>query len=191
MHSASRRRLTRLIACVALLLAAPAAPRPASAAAADPVTVIFVRHAEKEAEPREDPPLSAAGRARAEALARALAPAGVTAVITTQFARTRQTAELLAGPLGLTPAVVAVTMDPADPRRIDRRYYERMADEILERRGETVLVVGHSNTIPEMIAALGGKAAPIDERTYDDLFVVTVVDRGNLRITHLKLGAGA
>jgi len=43
-------------------------------------TVILVRHAEKAAEPREDPPLSDAGRTRAEALARAVSPTGVTAI---------------------------------------------------------------------------------------------------------------
>jgi hypothetical protein len=57
-----------------------------------PALVLLVRHAEKAAEPADDPPLTAAGAERAQALATALQDAGVTAIITTPLRRTRETA---------------------------------------------------------------------------------------------------
>jgi hypothetical protein len=71
-------------------------------------TVIVVRHAEKATGQGDDPHLSAAGEARARALARALEDAGITAVITTQWVRTAETAEPTARAVGVTPEVVPV-----------------------------------------------------------------------------------
>ena len=68
-----------------------------------PALVLLVRHAEKAAEPTDDPPLTAAGAERAQALATALHDAGVTAIITTQLRRTPATALPLATARGLTP----------------------------------------------------------------------------------------
>jgi hypothetical protein len=65
--------------------------------------IVVVRHANKAAEPTDDPPLTQAGLKRAEDLAQALRNAGVTAIITTELHRTRETAEPLAKALGLTP----------------------------------------------------------------------------------------
>ncbi|HEY7235878.1 MAG TPA: histidine phosphatase family protein, partial [Gemmatimonadaceae bacterium] len=69
-------------------------------------TVILVRHAEKAATPADDPPLTKAGQARARALAVIAHDAGVTAIVTTQFVRSRTTAEPAASALGITPEVV-------------------------------------------------------------------------------------
>ena len=55
-------------------------------------------------------------------------------------------------------------------------------------RDGTVLVVGHSNTIPAGIAALGGPDVKIDDKTFDDLFVVTLVDGKFAGFAHLKYG---
>ena len=65
----------------------------AGAHANGPITAILVRHAEKAATPADDPPLTAAGEARARDLLAAVRDAGVSAIITTQFARTRATAQ--------------------------------------------------------------------------------------------------
>jgi broad specificity phosphatase PhoE len=77
--------LTALLFLFAALVARGALAQPAT-------TVILVRHAEKAAEPAEDPPLSAAGETRAQALLDLVREAGISAVITTPFARTRDTA---------------------------------------------------------------------------------------------------
>src|ERR1041384_7974780 len=67
-----------------------------------PITVFLIRHAEREDEPRQDPPLTKDGVARSQALARLLGSAGIKAIFTSQFTRTKQTAEPLATKLGLT-----------------------------------------------------------------------------------------
>jgi len=53
-----------------------------------------------------------------------------------------------------------------------------------------VLVVGHSNSIPDVIKMLGGDVVPtIDERKFDDLFIVTVYAKGKAKVVQLKYGA--
>src|SRR5512143_3998842 len=89
------------VAALAVLQDARPAPN-----AAPPTVVLLVRHAEKAAQPRQDPPLAKAGAARARALAMVARDAGVTAIITTQFERTRKTAEPTATALQITPEVV-------------------------------------------------------------------------------------
>src|SRR5688500_9156051 len=95
---------------VAVALAAVAALGAGARAPEAAFTVFLVRHAEKAAEPREDPPLTDVGRARADALARALGDSGVKAIYTSQYVRTRATAEPLAARLGLTPVVLPIAM---------------------------------------------------------------------------------
>src|SRR5258708_37686179 len=85
----------------------PSVAQPASGADEIPI-LILVRHADKAAQPADDPPLTAAGAKRAQDLAEALRPAGVTAIITTQLRRTRDTAQPLATALGIVPEVVNV-----------------------------------------------------------------------------------
>ena len=56
--------------------------------------------------------------------------------------------------------------------------------------GESVLVIGHSNSIPDVIKMLGGDVVPaIDERKFDDLFIVTVYAKGKAKVVQLKYGA--
>src|SRR3954471_1453477 len=122
-------------ALVALALLAGCAPaRQQSAPVPDrsgTTTVIVVRHAEKAAEPAADPPLTAEGAARANALVEAVRGMPVTAIVSTDFARTRSTAAPLATRLGLTPELV-------DARRPD--HARLVAKGILARhRGETVV----------------------------------------------------
>ena len=153
--------------CVAALaiVAGCATVRPATP---ETTVVYLVRHGEKStAIPNDaDPDLSAAGRVRAEALAKRLSTAGVTAIVTTQLKRTKETAQPLATRLGLTPEVVA-TGGAADA--------DSVAATILRHRGGKVLVVGHSNTITAIIAALGGPRLPnLCDSEYSDLFVVNI-----------------
>ena len=155
-----------------------------------PKTVFLIRHAEREDEPRQDPPLKKEGVARAQELARLLANAGIKAIYTSQFARTKQTAEPLATKLGLTLASISLKSNPANPRQIAAESTSEVVNKIMERTGENVLVVGHSNSIPDVIKMLGGDVVPtIDERKFDDLFIVTVYARGKAKVTHMKYGA--
>ena len=153
-------------------------------------TVFLVRHAEKANEPGPNPPLSDAGRARAEALARLLQSAGVKAVITSQFLRTQQTAEPVARRLGLTPTAVTLNPKTSNPREVSEESIQEIKKRVEAHAGGAVLVVGHSNSVPDVIRALGGDVVPrIDESVFDDLFVVTVHGAGRARVVHLKYGS--
>lgn len=153
--------MRRLIAAVVLVLSS------AAAAAAQPV-VFLVRHAERADAGMAaakvagaDPDLSGAGLARAAALAAMLKDAKLTAVITTEYKRTKQTGEPVARAAGLGITVV------------DAKDAAGLAARVQAARGN-VLVVGHSNTLPELTKALGvTEPITIREDEYDSLFVVT------------------
>jgi broad specificity phosphatase PhoE len=149
-------------------------------------TVILARHAEKEAEPAADPPLTAAGAERAQELARIVESAGVTAVYATQFARTRLTAEPSARKAG-----IAVEVVPASGNA--KGYAAEVAKVIREKHaGGTVLVVSHSNTVPLIVEALGGSTVrPIGEDDYDNLIIVTLHPDGRTTVIPAKFGARA
>jgi phosphohistidine phosphatase SixA len=155
-----------------------------------PKIVYLVRHAEKEDEPRQDPPLRKEGVARSQELARVLSAAGIKAIYASQFARTKNTAEPLANKLGLTVTSISLKSNPANPRLIAEESTAEVVNKIMERPGESVLLVGHSNSVPDVIKMLGGDDVPtIDERKFDDLFIVTVYAKGKAKVAHLKYGA--
>lgn len=147
-----------------LLLLAPIALA-FSTAAAQPATVILVRHAERAAEPAGDPVLTPAGQQRARDLAAALAGAGVSSIITTHLQRTQLTAKPLGDAIGQTPVIV---------RAGGRGHADSVAAAVMRRpAGETVLVVGHSNTVPAIIAALGGPKMPdLCDAEYSHLYIM-------------------
>ena len=154
-----------------------------------PITVFLVRHAEKEDEPKQDPPLKKEGVARSQELARVLGAADVKTIITSQFKRTNQTVEPLATKLGLTVTTISLKSNPTNPKLIAEESTTEVVNKILEHGGENVLLVGHSNSLPDVIKMLGGDVVPtIDERKFDDLFVVTVYAKGKARVVHLKYG---
>lgn len=157
----------------------------------DPVTTVFlIRHAERAEEPRQDPPLTEKGTARSQELARLLSAAGIKAIYTSQFARTKLTAEPLAKQSGIAPTALSLKLNPSNPRQIAEESTKETVDKILSHGGGSVLVVGHSNSIPDVIKMLGADVTPaIDEKTFDDLFVVTVYAKGKAKVTHLKYGS--
>ena len=193
-------RLTTTFLAILLTLAshAPAAAqtpepaaRPQGAAPAEfrPTVVYLVRHAEKADAPAQDPPLSDAGRRRADALARLLGASGVKAVYTSQFARTAQTAEPVARRLGVAATAVPLSPSASNPREISAQSTRELASRVESHAGGAVLAVGHSNSIPDLIRALGGDVPPkIDGSKFDDLFVVTVYAPGRAKVVHLKYG---
>ncbi|MFI5178691.1 MAG: phosphoglycerate mutase family protein [Vicinamibacterales bacterium] len=165
------------VALSAAVVLASALVRPAVASAQQ--LVLVVRHAERAddgAPPAQmtaapDPPLSAAGKARADKLAAMLSAAGITAVYTTDFKRTQQTAAPLAAKLGVTPTV----MSSKDTAALVADLRARHARDI-------VLVVGHSNTVPDVIKAFGGPTVAIADDEYDNLFIVVPATGALVRI---------
>ena len=148
--------------------------------ASGPLTFIVVRHAEKATDDPENPSLSAIGQARAAALAEHLRDAPLVAAYATEFRRTQQTAQ---------PAAVAHALPVT-------AYYARgpAADTATRwkqaHRSGTVLVVGHSNTVPDLVAALCGCAAPpMDEREYDRLSIVRIGADGRATLDVQRYGA--
>src|SRR6266446_5406267 len=125
---------------------------------AQPVVVI-VRHAEKAANGGNDPDLSAAGRARAEALARILKNSGITAIFTSEFKRTQETAAPTATSTHVTPTMVAAK-DTAG-----------LVGKLHQLNGNA-LVVGHGDTIPNVVKALG-ITSPINipDADYSELLI--------------------
>lgn len=132
-------------------------PKPAGKATARRTTVIFLRHAE--ALPRtkgnQNPHLSDAGSARAELEAKTLVAAGVTRIFATELHRTHETAAPLAKLLGLK-------VEPYRARS-SKEFSNTLRD---LKDGEVALVVGHSNTVPAMVKALGGTLAGLTRKGY-------------------------
>ena len=147
--------ISRVIIFTALALALSA-----QSATAGP-TIFLARHAEKAeaaADPK-NPELSPAGRARAEALGRMLRDAGVVAIFVSEYTRTQQTAEEVRRASN-TPLTIVPAKDVA-----------ALIDKLRAVDGNAV-VIGHSNTLPEIIKALGAeKPVTIDDSEYDNLFI--------------------
>jgi phosphohistidine phosphatase SixA len=153
--------LLLLTACATAPVVPGTAPAP-NPAVREPATVVFVvRHAEKAA--GDDPPLTETGQARAEALVARMADEPLVAVYTTPYQRTRQTVAPTAEAQGLALTVYDPSSDL--PARI-----------IVEHAGQAVLVAGHSNTVPAIVAGLGAQEpAEIPHERYGDLYMVTRV----------------
>ncbi len=147
-----------------LLLAATVVAQP---------TIFIVRHAEKNPGPGKDPDLSDAGRARAELLARVLRDAGLTAIYVTEFKRTQQTAAPLAKALGI------------EAEKMAARDATSLAAKLRGLAQGRALVVGHSNTIPDLIKALGlVDSIEMAESDYDNLFVIILDEKPRLIRLH-------
>jgi broad specificity phosphatase PhoE len=160
---------------VAFLVVAP------SLSAQAATVVIVVRHAER-APGAGDPPLSDAGNQRAIALAEIGKLSGVSAIITTQLQRTRQTAAPLADALKITPVVVPTQADIG-------KHAAEVAAAVRQQAGKTILVVGHSNTVPAIVAALGGPKLPdLCEPEYDNLITLILDPGGSVRIVRARFG---
>ena len=157
-----RKHLVALLTAVAL-----AAPAMATAQR----LVYVVRHAERAdggmpaaGVTRPDPPLSEAGKARADKLASMLAVSGVTVVYATEFVRAQQTA----APLAATLKLKTIVMPSAGTADLVAQVKKDHPNDI-------VLIVGHSNSLPEVIKAFGGPPVTIADDEYDKLFIVVPV----------------
>jgi broad specificity phosphatase PhoE len=175
--------MRRNLTIFALLASAIIAP--ADSIHAQETVVYVVRHAERAAG-SGDVPISDSGRARANALLESLREARVDAIITTQFQRTKQTAEPLASALSLQMETVAAQGPAPD-------HATAVANAVRAKgAGKSVLVVGHSNTVPAIVAALGGpKFKDLCDDEYDNLFVVVLRDGSPARFARARYGAPA
>jgi broad specificity phosphatase PhoE len=145
-------------------------------------TIVLVRHAEKQIGTIDDAPLTPQGEQRAARLAQMFGDGEsfgrVQKIYITDTKRSQQTAEDLAQRLNLKPVVVeAGTTANALAARV-----------LSENRGGLALVVGHSNTVPQLVASLAhvGKVPPIGEEEFDTIYVVTVPTIGRASVLRLK-----
>ena len=161
--------ITKRVVLVAALLFSAGASVEAS-----PI-LFLVRHAEKATTGGNDPELSAAGQQRAEGLARIVKEAEITAIFTTEFKRTQETAAPTAKELH-----VSLTVIPAD-------QISALVQKLRGLKGNG-LVVGHGNTIPDLVKALG-IATPVNvpENDYSELFVIIMTDKPQLLRLHYPM----
>lgn len=128
-------------------------------------TILLMRHAEKLK--GEDPNLSSEGLKRARFLSKYLNKYNITGVYSSRYKRTKQTAEPIAKKLGLK---VNSSIGPTD--------YKKLLKDILNKhKGKSVLVVGHSNTIPGFVSFLkpGGKTQKIKGGDFSSLFTLQIL----------------
>jgi 2,3-bisphosphoglycerate-dependent phosphoglycerate mutase len=143
----------------------------------DVTTFILVRHAEKGSDGTEDPDLKPEGAERAKRLAAMLKETKIDAIYATKFKRTKNT---------VTPT--------AESKSLVVKEYEAHKPEVIEamikeHRGGTILLSGHSNTIPWTINLLIGKEEYKDfqDTDYDNFVIVDVVEKGkNAKVTWLN-----
>ena len=138
----------------------------------DSPALVLIRHADvTPVAGNNDPVLNAAGQARAQALRHVLADTGVETIFVTRFQRSRSTARPVAADLGLTPSVI----DEVDA--VVAAIGDLPAPSV-------ALVVGHTDTLPKIIAGLGGPAIPpIGAPEFDHLYV-----HDRRRFIHLHYG---
>jgi len=170
----------RWIAVLGLMLAGTSIPTVLWAE--PPLRAVFIaRHGEKATAPQENPPLSPAGQARAQALLETLRDVGLTAVITTQQQRTRETGAPLLTGLHLQPMIVPTSPDPYE--------HARAVATTVRQAGGTVLIIDHQLTIPLIVAALGGPSvATMCDIEFSNLYIL--VPAGSTRIALLRTHYG-
>ena len=135
------------------------------AAMAEPSAIYLVRHGEKLSK-SDDPELTPEGRARAQHVSILLHRAGITSIFSTPTNRTRQTAQPLAQKTGLSVQIY------------DPKHAKALVEKVKGLTG-AVLVVGHSNTLPELVRLFGGApGADIGDNEYDRLYQLTPAANG-------------
>lgn len=168
MKSNAIRRMSTVVMGLALLWCIPAAAE---------TTILVVRHAEKADPSATDPGLSPDGRERARVLRDMLRSVDLTAIYSTKYRRTIDT---------VTPCAEShkLNVEVRDPDM------KSLAEEILVKQKDgTVLVAGHTNTVPALIKALGiDMEIDVADVEYDNLFIVSVDGDGRARLLRLHYG---
>jgi len=148
--------LLLLVCCLAACTAAPGTK--------DDYTLYLVRHAEKQADGSRDPELTGAGRRRSENLSEWLADKDIRDVWSSDYKRTRDTARPTLSRLGLD----LIIYDPRDLTTLSATLLSNQ---------KNALVVGHSNTTPELARLLCTcDIDDMDDSEYDRLIVISILD---------------
>lgn len=148
-----------------------------------PALIVLVRHGDTSPDVPGDRPLNAQGMKRANDLAAALSHVRLTAIVTTQLRRTRETAQPAASKFKLAAEIVPYRGGALEP------HINAVTAAVRRHPDGAVLVVGHTNTLPPLIQALGGPQVPrICETTFDNLFVLVSTPAG-ARLVHGRYGA--
>jgi broad specificity phosphatase PhoE len=140
-------------------------------------TIILVRHAERNAGMTPDVLLTPRGEERARQLANILKDANIRAVYITEVRRTQQTAEPTAQQFHLQP--IAIPSKDVDTLV---SQLQALPDD------QTVLVVGHANTVPLVVERLGGSVPAISDTEYDRMIVVVTKGKAKPAILTLRYG---
>jgi len=146
-------------------------------------TIIFFRHAEQTSHDEADPPLSEAGQRRVAELTRQLVDAdvvaGIDAIYSTPYVRSLETARPIADQLDL----------PINSYAADDT--EEILDTILKNhKGKIILVIGHGNTLPVLIANLGAskKVPAIAQNEFDNIYIISIPWFGKTKTIRLRIG---
>lgn len=146
-----------------------------AAAQTELTTFVLVRHAEKASDGTEDPELKPEGNERAQRFAALFAQANIEAVYSTRFKRTKNTVTPIAQSKGLNVQVYE-SMKP------------ELVDELITKHaGKTVVIGGHSNTVPQIANVLLGKTEfqSFPDSEYGNILIITLVKRGDGRVVRL------
>lgn len=143
----------------------------------DLTTFVLVRHAEKGSDGTNNPPLTEEGKIRSENLAKMFSRQEVAALYSTPYARTRQTLAPLAG-------IKSLKVNQYDPSS-GKEWLESLAT---KHSGQTVMISGHSNTIPGLANALLGEETltQFDEKDYTNLIIIVANKVGSGKLIRLK-----
>lgn len=150
--------------------------------AATSTIVVIVRHADKVNDATDDPPLSPAGVERAGRLAALLGGGppgfGIDAIVVSQYQRSAATAQ----PLVAARGIPVVKLPADDLKTLERRVRN-------DYRGKRVLIIAHSDTVPELVAALGEvkQVPPIDAGEYGTAYVIAMPRFGRPTVLRLTL----
>lgn len=148
-----------------------------SASAQDATTFILVRHAEKASDGTNDPGLSQPGLERANELAALLVKQSIHALYSTPYKRTKATLT----PIARDKNLEINSYDPYDGKKL-------LADVLGKYAGGTVVISGHSNTIPGLANELLGKEvfSQFEESDYSNLILIVADEMGKGKLIHLN-----
>lgn len=132
-------------------------------------TYYFIRHAEKEFTDlqNKDPQLTEEGLERARKWAEVFKDLAFDWIFSSDYNRTRNTAQIIADSQKKKVAIY-------DPKNLNDPKFQKKTT------GNTVLVVGHSNTNPRFVNLILGenKYQDLDEEEYGSLFIVHIFPNG-------------